>query len=216
MRKIKKKIKKGPKAPHASLHLIPMTILYGPERRGKDFRHPIDDPGAIKAALEHWLGPEVIPADRPLSMEEFRGWAATISPGRLAGMFRKAGRVPMGPALNESDMGDTPFPGIFPFLAIRKGRDLDALFKILGTDFPEITRVAFNNALGPSLNLIPGYDHLLQAPVVHVKDLNRGIDTLNRLTEEAFNQAIPPYPGPFPRLKDPFISSFPPYEPLIS
>lgn len=216
MRKIKKKIKKGPKAPHASLLVIPMTILYGPERKGKDFRHPIDDPAALKAALEHWLGPEVIPADRPLSLEEFRGWAATISPGRLAGMFRKTGRIPMGPASDESDWGDTPFPGIIPILAIRKGRDLEVLFKNLGTDFPEVTRVAFNNALGPSLNLIPGYDQLLYSPVVHVRDLNRGIDILNQLTETAFNQAISPYPGPFPLLKDPFISSFPVYEPLIS
>ncbi|HSG04767.1 MAG TPA: hypothetical protein VLB09_00055 [Nitrospiria bacterium] len=216
VKKIKKRIKKGPKAPYASLLVIPMTVLYGPERKGRDFRDLIDEPARIKSALEQWLGPDVIPADRTLSIEEFRGWATTSSPGRLGGMFAKTGRIPMGPASGETDTGDAPFPGIYPLLAIRKGRDLDALFKLIGSEFPEVARVAFHNALGPSLNLIPGYDHLLHSPVVHVRDLNRGIDILNRLTEDAFHQAGKPYPGPFPPLKDPFISSFPVYEALIS
>ncbi len=216
MRKIRKKIKKGPKAPHAALLAFALTVLYGPERKGRDFRHSLEDPGGIRAALQQWLGPDLIPADRPLSLNEFEGWAETTSPGRLGGMFARTGCLPMGPKTGDAESDDTPFLGILPILAIRKGRELDDLFKRIGKEIPEVSRVAFHNALNPSLNLIPGYDHLLHSPLVHVRDLNRGIAHLNHLCEDAFHLASKPYPGPFPPLLPPLISSFPAYEPLIS
>lgn len=214
MRKIRKKIKKGPKAPYAALLALTLTVLHGPERKGGDFRHSIDNPGGIRAALEQWLGPQLIPADRPLSPEEFEGWAETTSPGRLGGMFARSGHLPMGPPTGEAD--DTPFLGILPVLAIRKSRELNDLFKRIGAEFPEVSRVAFHNVLNPSLNLIPGYDYLLHSPLVHVKDLNRAVSHLNSLCEDAFQQASKPYPGPFTGLHPSLISSFPVSEPLIS
>lgn len=216
VKKIKKKTKKGPRAPYAALLVIALTVLYGPQRRGRDFRRTLEDPAKLRAALELQFGPDLIPADRPLSVEEFRGWALSSSPGRLAGMFARGGRIPMGPAPGESPGEGSPFLGLLPVLAIRRGQDLDRFFHSLGKELTEIPRVAFQNALGPSLNQIPGYDQILYAPLCPVRNLDQAIAYLNTITEEAFHQAGRTRPDRFAPLEDPGITAYPSFEPLMS
>jgi hypothetical protein len=209
VQKIRKKIKKGPKAPHAVPLAIVMTALYGIPRDGRDFRDPFEDYSRLRAALKLLLDQEVIAADRVLSPSEYLDWGLKESPGRLVEMFLRAGTIPMGPAAGEEDLGSRPRLGILPVIAVVKGQSLDRFSETMGREWPEVGRVAFQNSIYPAFHLIPGYDLLLYAPLCHARVLNRGIEVLNRLTEDAFHQAGRLYPGPFDPLPDDRLSRIP-------
>ena len=214
VQKIRKKIKKGPKAPHAIPLAMVMTALYGFEREGRDFRRPFEDPAKLRSALRLLLDEEIIPADRVLSDHEYLEWGLKTSPGRLVEMFSRPGLIPMGPAVEEEDSGTRPRLGILPIVAVVKGRNLDAFSDTMGREWPEVARVAFQNSVFPSFNLIPGYDLLLYLPPFHARDTNRGITALNQMMEEAFHQAGRSYPGPFEPFPDEILSRIPVREPI--
>lgn len=214
VQKIRKKIKKGPKAPHAVPLAVVMTALYGFERKGRDFRLTFEYPSQLRAALRQQLDCEPIPADRVLSFYEYRDWGLKSAPGRLAGMFSKTGLIPMGPPLEEEEASAFPQLGILPTVAIVKAEHLESFSEKLGDEWYEVARVAFQNSVYPTFNLIPGYDLLLYMPICHARDTNRAITALNHVTEEAFDQAGRPYPGPFRMFPDEILAQIPVQEPF--
>jgi len=216
VQKIKKKVKKGPKAPHAVPLAIVMTALYGFQREGRDFRGSFEDPAKVRAALRLQLDQEIIPADRVLSSKEYREWGLKDAPGRLVGMFSRPGSIPMGPSSDEEDPGTRPRLGILPLIAVVKGMQLESFGERIGRDWSEVARVAFQNSVYPAFHLIAGYDLLLYTPSHHARDMNRAIAAINRMTEEAFHQAGRPYPGPFDPLPEEVLSRIPVQEPLAS
>ena len=209
VQKIKKKIKKGPKAPHAVPLAIVMTALYGFQREGRDFRRPFEEPAKLRAALRLQLDQEIIPADRVLSRREYLEWGFKDCPGRLAEMFFRSGSIPMGPGSDEEDLGSRPRLGILPIIAVVKGTLLETFGGRIGGEWSEVARVAFQNSVYPAFNLIAGYDLLLYTPSHHARDLNRSIGAINQMTEEAFHQAGRPYPGPFAPLPEEILSRIP-------
>ncbi|HUK55555.1 MAG TPA: hypothetical protein VLY20_02745 [Nitrospiria bacterium] len=214
VQKIRKKTKKGPKAPHAVPLAIVLTALYGIQREGRDFRRPFEDPAKVRAALRLQLEQEIIPSDRVLSFKEYREWGLKNSPGRLVEMFSRTGFIPMGPAGDEEGVGSRPRLGILPIIAVVKGMQFESFGGRLGGEWSEVAAVAFQNGVYPAFNLIAGYDLLLYRPPHHARDINRSVAGLNQLTEEAFHQAGRPYPGPFDFLPDEVLSRIPLEEPL--
>jgi len=214
VQKIRKKIKKGPKAPHAIPLAIVMTALYGIQREGRDFRRPFGDMTKLRGALRQQAEQEIIPADRVLSPREYREWGLRGSPGRLAGMFSRLGSIPMGPAVDEEDLGPIPRLGILPLIAIVKGSQLEPFGEGLGREWSEVAAVAFQNSVYPALNLIAGYDLLLYRPPHHSRDINRSIATLDQIVQDAFQQAGRPYPGPFDPFPENLLSAIPLEEPF--
>ncbi len=216
VQKIRRKIKKGPKAPHAVPLAIVMTALYGFERLGRDFRWPFDDTAKLRAALRLQLDQEVIPADRVLSFNEYSDWGLKSSPGRLAEMFSRSGSIPMGPAVNEEDSGSHPRVGILPMIAVVKGLQLETFGGRIGREWSEVPHVAFQNIVYPAFNLIAGYDLLLYQSPHHARDINRAIAAINEMTKEAFHQAGRTYPGPFDLFPEEILSRIPVQEPIPS
>ncbi|MBI3810720.1 MAG: hypothetical protein HY283_00730 [Nitrospirae bacterium] len=208
VQKIKKKVKKGPKAPHAVPLAIVMTALYGFQREGRDFRRPFDDMAKLRAALRLQLDQDVIPADRVLSFREYRDWGLKGSPGQLAGMFSRSGSIPMGSGIEE-DIDKRPRLGILPIIAVVKGMQLETFGGKIGREWSEVARVAFQNSVYPAFNLIAGYDLLLYQPPHHARDINRAIGAINQMMEDAFHQAGRPYPGPFDLFSDEILSHIP-------
>ena len=213
VQKIRKKVKKGPKAPHAVPLAIVMTALYGFESQGRDFRRSFDDPARLRAAVRLQLDQDVIPADRVLSMKEYQDWGLKSSPGRLAEMFSRPAIIPMGPAVDEEDIGQRPRLGILPIVAVVKGMQLETFGGRIGREWSEVARVAFQNSVYPAFNLIAGYDLLLYSSPHHARDVNHAISAINRMMEDAFHQAGRPYPGPFDPLPDETLSRIPLQEP---
>jgi len=216
VQKIKKKIKKGPKAPHAVPLAVVMTALYGFQREGRDFRRSFEEPAKLRAALRLQLDQEIIPADRVLSCREYLEWGLKDCPGRLAEMFSRSGSIPMGPGLDEEDLGSRPRLGVLPIIAVVKGALLESFGGRIGREWSEVARVAFQNSVYPAFNLIAGYDLLLYTPSHHARDLNRSIAAINQMTEEAFRQAGRPYPGPFDPLPENVLARIPLQEPFAS
>jgi hypothetical protein len=214
VQKIRRKTKRGPKAPHAIPLAIVMTALYGIQREGRDFRRPFDDPLRVRAALRLQLDQEVLPAERALSFKEYRDWGLRDSPARLVEMFSRSGSIPMGPAVDEEDLGLRPRLGILPVIALVKGIHFQNFSERIGQEWSEVAAVAFQNSIYPALNLIAGYDLLLYRPPHHARDINRSIEALNQTAEEAFHQAGRPYPGPFDPLPDDIPSRIPLQEPF--
>jgi hypothetical protein len=214
VRKIRKKVKKGPKAPHAVPLAVVMTALYGFQREGRDFRRPFEDPARLRAALRLQLEQDVIPADRVLSYHEYLEWGLKDCPGRLAEMFSRSGSIPMGPGSDEEDLGSRPRLGILPIVAVVKGTLLETFGGRIGREWSEVARVAFQNSVYPAFNLIAGYDLLIYTPSHHAREMNRSIAAINQMTEEAFHQAGRPYPGPFDPLPEEILSRIPLQEPF--
>ena len=209
VQKIRKKTKKGPKAPHAIPLAIVMTALYGFQREGRDFRRTIDDPSRLRAALRLHLDQEVLTADRVLSPGEYAGWTLRTAPARLVEMFSRNGVIPMGPPEAEDEAGTQPRLGLLHCVAVAQGRHLDDLSGRIGRDWSELGAVAFQNSVLPAFNLIPSYDLLLYPPPVHARDINRAVAVLNRMTEDAFHQAGRTLPEPFDPLPEPILSAIP-------
>jgi len=212
VKKIKKKIQKGPKASYAVPLVMVLTALYGPRREGKDFRRPLEGANEIRSALQRHLGPPLILADRPLSIAEYLSWGFKSRPARLAEMFSNAGILPMGKTTDNDREGD-PQLGVLPMVALVQERELNGFSERLSEDLSEIDRVAFQNAIYPALGLIPGYDLLLSAPLSPAQGLNHAIDALNAALKEAFEQAAVSFPGPFPSVPEPVLASIPLKEP---
>ena len=209
VKKIKKKIQRGPKATVAVPLLIAMTALYGTRRQGRDFRHLFPAPKAIQHALELHFDQRLIVADRPLSLGEYQGWGLRSKPARLAEMFGGTGVIPIGPAVDEDDLDEDPRLGVLPLVVLVQDKALEDFSLKLGEEFSEVCRVTFQNALFPALNVIPGYDLLLYRPPCPARGLNHAIDTLNSLLEEAFEQASVSFPGPFAPCPEPFLTDIP-------
>lgn len=213
VKKIKKKIQRGPKATYAVPMVMAFTALYGPRREGKDFRHPLEGADDIRSALQLHLGQPLILADRPLSMAEYLSWGFKSRPARLAEMFSKSGTLPMGPAVGHDDLEGEPRLGVLPIVALVQDRGIDDFSERLAEDFAEVSRVAFQNAVYPALGLIPGYDLLLYSPPCPAQGLNHAIDSLNASLKEVFEQAAVPFPGPFSSIPESALAPIPLKEP---
>lgn len=212
VKKIKKKIQKGPKATYAVPLVMALAALHGPRREGKDFRHLLEGADAIRSALQLHLEQTLILADRPLSPAEYLSWGFKSRPARLAEMFSNSGVLPMGLAA-DNDLEGAPQLGILPMIALVQDRALEDFSERLSEELSEVGRVAFQNAIYPALGLIPGYDLLLYAPPSPAQGLNHAIDGLNASLKDAFEQAAVPFPGPFPSIPESALASIPLKEP---
>lgn len=213
IKKIKKKIQKGPKATYAVPMAMVFTALYGPRREGKDFRQPLEQISEIREVLQRHLGQTLILADRPLSLAEYLSWGFKSRPSRLAEMFSGAGVLPMGPVTEEEPLERSPRLGIFPMIVLVQERELESFSDQLSEDLSEITRVAFQNAIYSALRLIPGYDLLLYSLPMPAQGLNHAIDSLNQQMQAAFEQAAVPFPGPFEPIPSSALEVIPLKEP---
>ncbi len=213
IKKIKKKIQKGPKATYAVPMVMALTALYGPRREGKDFRHLLEGADDIRSALQLHLGQSLILADRPLSMAEYLSWGFKSRPARLAEMFSNSGILPMGPAAGQDDLEGKPRLGILPLVALVQEREIDDFSERLAEDLAEVSRVTFQNTIYPALGLIPGYDLLLYSPPCPSQGLNHAIEALNAFLKEAFEQAAVPFPGPFSSIPESALAAIPLKEP---
>ena len=214
--KIKKRLKKGPQAPHAVPLVMAMTALYGSRRQGKEFRHPIAEIGKLRATLGDYLGQTVLPADRPLSPSEYLGWGLRATPGQLAKTFSVSGVIPMWPMGSATPEGEPkeegegrPRLGLLPLVVLVKAKDLDALATTIGREWPELSRVALQNILYPAFGMIPGYDLLLFLPPCHGRDLNHAIEGLNRLVEDEYRKSGVPLPTRFDPLPEHALAAIP-------
>ena len=213
VKKIKKKIKKGPKGNYAVPLCLALTCLYGIRLEGKDFRGCFDAPEKIREVLNSHLGRPVLMADRVLSQAEFCEWGLRSVPGRLAEMFSRSGLIPMGPPTGVEEEGP-PMLGILPFLALVKGKELEGFVHRAVAEFSEVNRVAFQNSAASGFNLIPGYDHLLYSPPCHAKQLNQAVSVLSRMMEEAFYNAGLTPPERFELFEEELIAGIPVSEPF--
>lgn len=212
VKKIKKKIQKGPKATYAIPLVMALTALYGPRREGKDFRHLLEGADDIRTSLQLHFGQSLMVADRPLSMAEYLSWGFKSRPARLAQMFSNSATLPMGLA-TDNDLEGEPQLGILPMIALVQDREIEDFSERLSEEFSEVGRVAFQNAIYPALGLIPGYDLLLYSPPCPAQGLNHAIDSLNASLKEAFEQAAVPFPGPFQKIPDSALAAIPLKEP---
>lgn len=215
IKKIKKKIQKGPKARYAVPMAMALTALYGPRREGKDFRNPLEAVGEVREILQRHLGVSLIPADRPLSPAEYLAWGFRSRPARLAEMFSNTGALPMGPVTEADGLEDAPRLGILPMIALVQEREIDTFSERLSEDFSEITRVAFQNTIYAALGLIPGYDLLLYSLPSLAQGLNHAVDSLNHWMQESFERATVPFPGPFAPIPASALSEIPLKEPCV-
>ncbi|HEY5599196.1 MAG TPA: hypothetical protein VIK48_00785 [Candidatus Manganitrophaceae bacterium] len=212
VKKIKKKVQRGPKALFAIPLAMAMTALYGTRRQGKDFRRAFEPLDLLRKGLQLHLEEELIIADRPLSAEEYAGWGFRSKPARLAEMFSKSGVIPMGPpigAVGESDPESSPRLGVFPMIALVQEKALGAFSSRLSEEFSELSRVAFQNAVFPALHLIPGYDLLLYLPPCPAQALNHAIESVNVMLREAFERESIPFPGPFDLFPESALADIP-------
>jgi hypothetical protein len=213
VQKIRKKTKKGPKASYAVPMVLVMTCLYGFKREGREFRAMLECPESLRTVLAGHFGQGVVLSERPLSKREYLEWGLRSEPGRLAEMFGRSGLIPMGPAVTEEDFGTSPRFGILPFLALVKGRDLEAFFQRDWPELSEVSRVALQNRLYPTFNLIPGYDLLLYPAPCHARQINAAIVSLNAILEAEFERGGIPIPEPFGLCTNQEIEGIPSYQP---
>jgi hypothetical protein len=209
VKKIKKKGKKGPKAKFAIPMVMPLTCLYGLRLEGRDFRQIFDAPEEVKEILQTHLFHEVMIGDRVLSRTEYIQWGLKSAPGRLEGMFRHPGMIPMGSPINDLEDDTRPRLGILTFLALVKGKDLEGFLQKGMQEFSEVLRVAFQNCVRTCFRLIPGYDQLLYSPPCHARNLNGAISFLNDMMEESFYRSGVPFPGPFKMFQESMLSVIP-------
>jgi hypothetical protein len=209
VKKIKKKVQRGPKATVAVPMVIAMTALFGTRRLGRDFRHLFPAPKAIHSALQIHFDQRLMVADRPLSLEEYLAWGFRSKPAKLAEMFSDTGIIPIGPAVDEDDLDDHPRLGVLPLVALVQDKGLEAFSSKLGEELSEIAQVTFQNTIFPALGLIPGYDLLLYRPPSPARGLNHAIESLNLLLKEAFEQASVSFPGPFDLCPEPLLADIP-------
>lgn len=209
VKKIKKKVQRGPKATVAVPLVIAMTALYGTRRQGREFRHLFSSPKAVQSALQLHFDQKLMVADRPLSLEEYRRWTFRPKPARLAEMFGEAGIIPIGPAVDDAGDDENPRLGLLPVVALVPDKALEDFSLKLGEELSEISQVAFQNAVYPALQLIPGYDLLLYRPPGPARGLNHAIESLNTLLREAFEQASVPFPGPFDPCPEAILADIP-------
>ena len=102
VKKIKKKIKKGPRGNYAVPICMILTCLYGNRLDGKDFRQRFESPENVRKVLSRHLGQPVLMTDRVLSPDEFPAWEYISSPGRLVENFSHSDFIPVGsPAENQ-------------------------------------------------------------------------------------------------------------------
>jgi hypothetical protein len=208
VKKIKKRSKKGPGAKFAVPMAMPMTCLYGLRLEGRDFRQIFNVPEKIREILRTHLSQEVVIGDRVLSPAEYLQWGLKSAPGRLAQMFSRSGTIPMG--LPVDDLEEVqPHLGILTFVALVKGKDLEAFLQGKTRELSEILQVAFQNSIRICFGLIPGYDQLLYSPPCHARNLNGAISFLNSMMEESFYRSGVPFPGPFKVLQASMLSSIP-------
>lgn len=209
VKKIKKKVQRGPKATVAVPMAIAMTALYGTRRQGRAFRHLFSSPKAVQSALQLHLDQKLMVADRPLSIREYQAWGLRPKPARLAEMFGDAGIIPIGPAVDDEGDDENPRLGLLPLVALVQDKELEQFSLKLGEELSEISQVAFQNAVYPALQLIPGYDLLLYRPPCPARGLNHAIASLNSMLKEAFYQASVPFPGPFDPCPEPSLAEIP-------
>jgi len=188
---------------------MPLTCLYGLRLEGRDFRQIFDVSEKVKGVLQTHLLQEVTVGDRVLSQTEYLQWGLKSAPGRLAEMFSRSGTIPMGPPVNDLEENAQPRLGILAFVALVKGKDLEAFLRRGMQEFSEILRVTFQNGVRTCFNLIPGYDQLLYSPPCHVRDLNGATSFLNSMMEDSFHRAGVPFPGPFDAFPESMLSSIP-------
>ena len=215
VKKIKKKVQRGPKATVAVPLVIAMTALYGSRREGRDFRHLFPAPKAIQNALQLHFDQRLMVADRPLSLKEYQEWGFRSKPARLAEMFSDGGVVPIGPSVDEDHLDDLPRLAVLPLVALVQDKALEGFSVKLGEELSEISQVAFQNAIFPALQLIPGYDLLLYRPPGPALGLNHAIETLNGMVKEAFEQATVSPPLPFDPCPETFLAEIPLKEPCF-
>lgn len=188
---------------------MPLTCLYGLRLESRDFRQIFDVPEKVRGVLQAHLFQEVIIGDRILSRTEYIQWGLKSAPGQLAGMFSRPGMIPMGTPVDNLEDDVQPCLGILAFLALAKGKDLEAFLQRGVQEFSEILQVAFQNSVRTCFSLIPGYDQLLYSPPCHARDLNGAISFLNSIMEESFYRAGVPFPGPFELLEESMLSDIP-------
>jgi len=215
VKKIRKVSKKGRKANYAVPLLMPLTVLAGARCGGKPLWNTFDDPPSIRIALSRHMDAPILLADRMLPLAEYLDWNLRSSPGRIAGMFERSAIIPMGPPPEDWESSQLPRLGLGVLVALVKGENLQSFFTQTGRELSEIDRVAFENAIGPCLQIIPGYDRFLYSPPISARSINQGIEYLNHLTREAFGIASVPYPGPFEPCPAEIVSSIPTHEPII-
>ncbi len=182
--RIRKKAREGPKGHYAVPLALVLAALFGSRREVRPYRQPIQDPTRLRGLLAQRLGLDVVLADRPLTAAELADWALGTQPGRLAEMFGRSRVIPMGPPTDD----DTAL-GVLPLLALGRGQRLGELDGILGQELPEVTRVAIERELQTAFGMIPGYDALVLAPPVHLRDLNRAIEWLNAQLQAEYDRA---------------------------
>lgn len=197
VKKIKKKVQKGPKGTFAIPLAMALTVLRGPERKGEDFRRPFEEPDPLREALQRHLDQRILLADRVLSPDEYIGWGYKSKPARLAEMFEAGGVIPMGaPSGSETapqDNEGSPRLGLLPMIALVQLKGLDAFSAKLTEEMSEVSRTAFERAVYTALRLIPGYDLLLYRLPAPAQGLNHAIEALNRHLREASAQAAVPF-----------------------
>ena len=195
--------------------VIAMTALYGTRRQGKDFRHLFSAPQAIQNALQLHYDQRLMIGDRPLSLEEYLAWGFRSKPAKLAEMFSDTGIIPIGPAVSEDDLDQSPRLAVLPLVALVQDKSLEAFSFKLGEELSEISQVTFQNTIFPALGLIPGYDLLLYRPPCPARGLNPAIESLNLMLKEAFEQASVPFPGPLDLCPESLLADIPLKEPCF-
>ena len=212
VKKIKKKVKTGPKGTYAIPMVMAMTCLYGSRLEGKDFDQTFEAPEQVRAVLLKQFGQGVLVSDRVLSSKEYVEWGLKTSPGRLVQLFYRSGIIPMGPSLNRRETNEQPRLGILFFIVLVKGKHLERFGDEATREFSEVTRVAFQNSLQSCFRLIPGYDHFLYTPPYAARDLNPSIASLNQFMEASYDQSDSSFPGPFKLLEEELLSKIPSQE----
>ena len=213
VKKIKKKVKKGPAGIYAVPMAMVLTGLYGLRLEGRDLRRRFESPGEIREVLASHLGNRVQIAERLLSPDEYRDWEYRMAPARAAERFSGFDFIPAETPIASEETA-RPSLGVLPLVALMKGRGVGPFLKMEPAAFSEINHVCFQNAVSADLNLIPGYDQLLYAPPVHAKQLNGAIGLLDAMARDAFDKGDVPYPGPFEKFDDRDLSGIPVSEPF--
>jgi len=213
VKKIKKKIKKGPKGSYAVPMCMALTCLYGIRLEGKDFRRSLEAPEKVRNVLMDHLGQRVLVGDRVLSQFEYIDWGLKSTPSRLAHQFSQSEFIPLESPTGHDEEG-RPVLGILPILVLLKGKEVEAFLRKAVGEFSEVNRVAFQNSVASVFNLIPGYDQLLYSPPCHPRQLDDALSTLNDMMDDSFYKAGVPSPGPFEPFPEEFLTRIPLSEPF--